>query len=397
MKLHLRTKRKSVTVGAYVFAAALLLVSFFVGYAVRSTPASAQRQGERLITLHDRGVTTSFMTDSETIGDALAIAGVLLDEHDAVEPERNEKLIAADYQVNIYRARPVTVIEGSLRQKVITPYQSAERIVSDVGISLYPEDKIHMSRSDDVLTQGSGLTLEIIRATPVELTLYGATNQVRTQAETVEGLLTEKNITLGPNDRASVPLATAISGGMSVRVWREGKQTVTRDEAIPFDIEKIQDADRDVGYREVKTPGVDGQRSVTYEIVVEQGIEVSRVEIASVTKKNAISQVELVGTKPKYMPYTGGGTKTEWLAASNIPEPMWGYADWLVQKESGWNPNARNVSSGACGLAQALPCSKVPGNPLDPVNSLNWMNGYVNGRYGTWEAAVQHSRQKGWY
>ena len=97
------------------------------------------------------------------------------------------------------------------------------------------------------------------------------------------------------------------------------------------------------------------------------------------------------------MPYTGGGSKTEWLASSVIPESQWGYADMLVQKESGWNPNAVNSSSGACGLGQQLPCGKWSGAWNDPVAGLNGMHGYVMGRYRSWQAAVEHSRAKGWY
>ena len=103
--------------------------------------------------------------------------------------------------------------------------------------------------------------------------------------------------------------------------------------------------------------------------------------MASIVVEEPKKQVEMVGVKNASMPYTGGGTKSDWLAASNIPQESWGYADFMVQKESGWNPNAVNRSSGACGLAQALPCSKLGPNWSDPVVALNWMNSYVNGRY----------------
>jgi hypothetical protein len=122
-------------------------------------------------------------------------------------------------------------------------------------------------------------------------------------------------------------------------------------------------------------------RTVIYEIEMKNGVEVGRVEIQSIVTAEPVKQVERVGIKPKYLPYTGGGSKTEWLAAAGIPEQHWGYADYMVGRESGWNPNALNPTSGACGLAQALPCEKVPGNPFDPVDSLRWMNSYVYGRY----------------
>jgi hypothetical protein len=104
----------------------------------------------------------------------------------------------------------------------------------------------------------------------------------------------------------------------------------------------------------------------------------------------------VIGAKAKGLAYTGGGSKTDWLAASNIAPENWGYADFLVQKESGWNPNAVNKSSGACGLAQALPCSKLGPNWSNPVVALNWMNGYV-GRYGGWEGAYNFWLSHKWY
>lgn len=95
--------------------------------------------------------------------------------------------------------------------------------------------------------------------------------------------------------------------------------------------------------------------------------------------------------------YSGGGSKTEWLLASGIAESDWAYVDYIVSKESGWNPNATNKSSGACGLVQALPCSKVPGNGYDPVDNLRWANGYAVGRYGSWAGAYAFWTAKHWW
>lgn len=382
----------------------LLLVALAVVFFVASIATSRvhadnieRAEGERLITVYDRGIEQSFITTAATVGGALTEAGIDIDAKDMVEPALNEQLVATEYSVNVYRARPLVVIDGASRKKVMTASQSPDQIAKDAGISLYPEDIVVTQQSDNLLTDGAAEQFVVTRATAFELTLYGEMIEARTQATTVGEMLQEKNITLGPNDRVSLPRDTAITEGMELRVWREGKQTLTVEEEVGFETEVISDANRPANYRETKTPGEKGARSVTYEVIIQDGKEVARTEIASVVITPAKKQVEIHGTKPEYMQYTGGGTKTEWLAASNIPQDQWGYADWLVQKESGWNPNARNRSSGACGLAQALPCSKVPGDPHNPVNSLNWMNGYVHGRYGSWANAVEHSKQKGWY
>lgn len=95
--------------------------------------------------------------------------------------------------------------------------------------------------------------------------------------------------------------------------------------------------------------------------------------------------------------YTGGGSPAEWMAAAGIPESDWGYVDAIIGRESGWNPNATNASSGACGLAQALPCSKVPGNGYDPVDNLRWAAGYAKSRYGGWAQAYAAWNAQHWW
>lgn len=95
--------------------------------------------------------------------------------------------------------------------------------------------------------------------------------------------------------------------------------------------------------------------------------------------------------------YTGGGSIAEWMKAAGIPESDWHYVVYIAEKESGINPNATNASSGACGLIQALPCSKVPGNGYDPVDNLRWADGYAKGRYGSWSAAYAFWTSNHWW
>ena len=253
-------------------------------------------QTGRLITIHDRGTEKVILSQSSTIGDALKEAGIPVDAKDLVEPATGDKLIASSYQVNIYRARTVLVIDGNVRQKIITPYQTALQITKNAGITLYPEDKTTIDQSDN-LADGVGLRLTINRATAFVFTLYGKTDTVRSQAKTVGEMLSEKGIKLGQDDRVLPTIETKLTEGLAVRVWREGKQTITSDVEMNFDVQKIQDADREIGYHQITTAGVKGMSSVTYEIVVQDGIEVSRTEIASLIVKQPQTQVEIVGAK----------------------------------------------------------------------------------------------------
>ncbi|KAM9863879.1 transglycosylase SLT domain-containing protein [Leucobacter sp. BZR 635] len=95
--------------------------------------------------------------------------------------------------------------------------------------------------------------------------------------------------------------------------------------------------------------------------------------------------------------YEGGGSLADWMTAAGIAESDWAYVDFIAQRESSGNPNAINPSSGACGLIQALPCSKVPGNGLDPIDNLTWANGYATDRYGSWAGAYAFWTANNWW
>lgn len=131
--------------------------------------------------------------------------------------------------------------------------------------------------------------------------------------------------------------------------------------------------------------------SMTYSVYVKPKPTPTPTVEASTASSGSSSSAAV---SPKY---TGGGSKTEWLTAAGIAEGDWSYVDYIATRESGWNPNATNPSSGACGLIQAYPCSKVPGNGYNPVDNLRWANGYAVGRYGSWAAAYDFWTANHWW
>lgn len=74
---------------------------------------------------------------------------------------------------------------------------------------------------------------------------------------------------------------------------------------------------------------------------------------------------------------------------------------WIVSHESGWNYKAVNASTGAYGLVQALPGSKMASAGSDwrtnPVTQIKWGLGYMNDRYGSPCGAQQFWQANGWY
>lgn len=294
------------------------LLVFFFGVVLTSSVQAATTQskpvvraGEHLVTIHDNGKDKGILTKASTLRDAFKASGIRIDPNDLVEPSLDEELVATNYEVNIYRARPITIVDGSVRTKVMSAYQTPQQITEHAGIVLHDEDITDTNATSDIVSEGTGIQMTIKRATPVNFVLYGKKIQAYTQEKTVADMLKKKNVTLGKDDTLSVAPTTLITAGMTVELWRNGKQTVTEDQDIAFETEKVQDADHEVGYKEVKTPGENGKKSVTYEIEMKNGVEVGRKEIQSVVTKEAKKQVEIVGTK---MTNTFSGSFAEALA-----------------------------------------------------------------------------------
>ena len=89
------------------------------------------------------------------------------------------------------------------------------------------------------------------------------------------------------------------------------------------------------------------------------------------------------------------------LAEFGFAESQFGCLDSLWERESHWNPLAQNSSSGAYGIPQSLPGTKMATVAADwrtnPVTQIRWGLGYIEDRYGSPCGAWGHSQSHGWY
>ena len=191
MKIHRQTSKKHLwLIGSIVLASIASLILCI------PKPLSATDPNEKLVTIHDNYASSeqTIVTTANTVGEALKKAKVEIAAVDKVEPSADTPLAGGSYNVNIYHARPVTVVDGANRVSIVTPYQSPADIAKAAGLTVYPEDVLTLSQIDDFVSDGSmGLKLTITRATPVNLVLYGKPALTHTMAQTVGDMLASKN------------------------------------------------------------------------------------------------------------------------------------------------------------------------------------------------------------
>lgn len=147
----------------------------------------------------------------------------------------------------------------------------------------------------------------------------------------------------------------------------------------------------------------------------EEAAEKARLEAAAAAQaaaaaKAATPSAPRPATAP--MPAGGGGsgdnspagaqaTARGMLAGYGWGDDQFSCLVSLWQKESGWNYQAQNRSSGAYGIPQALPGSKMGSAGADwatnAATQIAWGFGYISGRYGSPCGAWSHSQSVGWY
>lgn len=115
--------------------------------------------------------------------------------------------------------------------------------------------------------------------------------------------------------------------------------------------------------------------------------QLNKVQIMDIASEAKIEETEVAPSQ--------SGNCDSWIAAAGISDIA--NAKELLRRESNCNPNAVNSSSGACGLAQELPCGKSGCQLGDGGCQMKWMKSYVDRRYGSFAAAIEFHNSNNWY
>ena len=219
------------------FAMLIMLAMPMLSFAEGKSPS------RHLVRVYDRGEEKTIVTNALTVRQALQAAKISIDEKmDTVEPNIDMELTGSKYQVNIFRSRPITIVDGNKRLKITTAEQTPALIAKAAGMTLYREDKTQFTNSENLLVNGVGLVMKIERAK---------------------------------------------------------QRTVTEEVDIDFQIEQVRDDSQPIGFKSVRQLGEKGVRKITYRVEVDSEREVNRREMSSEIMRQPKKQVEIIGTKPK--------------------------------------------------------------------------------------------------
>ena len=124
----------------------------------------------------------------------------------------------------------------------------------------------------------------------------GAARTLATHAATVGEALRQAGVTLGPDDRVTPPVATQLTGGMTIAVVRVRQETRQETQPLAFGREETPKASLATGTIELLQPGVPGLKEVTYLITLEDNAEASRQVVGEKVLQEPQAERVVVGT-----------------------------------------------------------------------------------------------------
>jgi uncharacterized protein YabE (DUF348 family) len=361
-----------------------------------SSELQESADGTHFISIFDEGIKNNFRSDATTVREALLRANVSLDDGDKVEPALDEPVASEDFNINIYRAKNLIVLDGNHRIHVKTASTNPEDIVADADVELLDKDVVELVPYDGLLESGATVAYKVFRAKVVQLNYYGQMLKLRTQTETIADFLNEQNIDSNSEKNwVSLPLTTSITDGISFSIQPQGKQTITVEETVNYKETVTQDYDLEYGKRQVTKAGQNGKKTVTYEVDMKDGVEKSRKKLSEIITEQPVTQEVKVGMKIS-LP---SGSHEDWMAAAGISSSDYGYVNYIISHESGWRTNASNGRY--FGLYQTSKANLVRdcGNNWvnNPVCQLRSATNYAKSRYGSWSGAYARWRKQGWW
>jgi resuscitation-promoting factor RpfB len=365
----------------------------------------------KTVTVDVDGHVMSKSAFGRTIGDVLAGSGVPVASRDRVQPPVDSEATDGEEIVVRHAHRVVLEIDGKSETVWTTALTVGEAL--DALGSRTAGAQASASRSDPLGRDGA--LLRVSTAKTIHVVDGATTTDTATNASTVRDALRAMGVVLGASDRVSVPLETTLVDGIVIVVSRVTTTSGTQTVVAPYATQQQNDPKLPKGTTVVAQVGHSGTAIVTFEADLIGDQEVARRVLSRVLVSDPVDQIVRVGSAalpvsapaaalPVSAPAAAGTSQAigqELAAARGWTGDQWACLDNLWARESGWRVNAGNLSSGAFGIPQALPGSKMATIGADwqtnPATQITWGLNYIAGRYATPCVAWAFWSAHNWY
>ncbi|RSL29579.1 DUF348 domain-containing protein [Salibacterium salarium] len=250
-------------------------------------------------------------THAKTVDELLEEQNLNVDEKDELSSSLEEPIVG-NMKLEWNKAKQVTVTEDGEEQEIWTTASTVEEVMNEQDIDVGNHDFLN-KQMEKPIQAGMELTYE--SAFPVTIQDEEETEEVMTTSATVDEVLDDINRDLDENDRVEPGKEKVIDGQTEVEIIRVEKVTDVVEEEVDFATVTRRDDSLAQGAEEVVENGQKGKVEKKYEVVLENGEEVSRELIEEEQVTESKDQVVAVG--PKEQAATASRGESPGAASSN--------------------------------------------------------------------------------
>ncbi|WP_066389949.1 G5 and 3D domain-containing protein [Neobacillus mesonae] len=252
-------------------------------------------------------------THAGTVKELLDELDVAAHSKDYLHPKAHNK-VTNNLKVVWKQAKQVTIVKDNEGKTIWTTAGSVAELLNEQKIELNEHDKITPGPQAAI---ESKMNIGIHTAFRLSLVDGGKKQKVWSTSTTVADFLTQQGVELSELDRVEPSLTDSIKENGTVNVIRVEKVTDVVEEPVDFAVITKKDDRMPKGKEKVITPGKQGLVSKQYQVVLENGKEVSRKLISEQTLAMKKDQVVAVGTKETALQVSRGSeTGTEYYVTA---------------------------------------------------------------------------------
>lgn len=245
------------------------------------------------VTVVQEGEATTVRTHANTVEEVLKQLNIHVAEHDKLSHKLND-IVSSEMKIEHTVADQVIVRQNGEEKVYYTTADRVEDFVGEVDLNLREHDQLSVAMDNKIK---DGMIVDILKAFQVTINDAGQKEKVWTIGATVEELLAKTDTTLSELDRVEPKQSAKIKDASVINITRVEKVTDVVEEPKEFATVKQSDASLTKGTEEVVSEGENGVIAKHYEVVLENGEEVSRELIKEEVKKESQDKVVAVGTK----------------------------------------------------------------------------------------------------
>ena len=250
------------------------------------------------ITVNANGEVVTLNTHAKTVADVLNDLNITVRSEDYLFPASDTEINNA-MEIVWEPAKQVQLVINEKEQMVWTTAKTVKDLLNEQNINLSEHDKIEPGLDTTI---AENLTISLHEAFQLTLVVGGEKKEVWSTSTTVADFLEKYEVILNKLDRVEPGLEELVTESTLVEVVRVEKVTDVVEEPTDFSVVTRNDSQLNRGTEKVVQQGSQGLVAKHYEVIIENGKEVSRELVKTETMKESLDRIVAVGTKAPQPP-----------------------------------------------------------------------------------------------